>query len=88
MYKIFVNIESIFNSTFGKLLTLGKNTLVLSFAGAGDLLNRHNIKAGYSSTSATSRVSEIGDKAGGYNKKLSPKIMNFPTFPYIISPSS
>lgn len=51
--KIFAYIGSIFNSTFGKLLTLGKNALGLPFAGAGDLLNRYNRKAGYSSTSAT-----------------------------------
>ena len=82
--KIFASIGSLFNSTFGKLfkfmgwsgdklLGLGGNLFKLPFTilgGAGDALNRHNIKVGYSSASATSRVATMKDKAGAYDKKL------------------
>ena len=83
-HGLFRNIGMLFDKTIGrllsvfgwsgdKLLKVGKNIIAAPFAlmgGAGDMLNRHNIKMGYSSASATDRVKAMGKKASSYDKKL------------------
>lgn len=82
---IFKNIGEIFDSTFGRLFApIGKaakgllkgigNIASLPFkavGAAGDKLEKHNIKKGYSSRNARERVEILGEeKSSGYNKTL------------------
>ena len=82
---IFRNIGEMFDGTFGRLFsTAGKfGKKILGFGGkvaslpfkavgaAGDSLEKHNIKMGYSTHNAAQRVEIMGEeKSSGYNKML------------------
>ncbi len=82
---IFRNIGELFDGTFGRLFSLagkaGKGLLGLggglaslpfkAVGAAGDALDKHNIKKGYSTHNARQRVKILGEeKSSGYNKML------------------
>lgn len=82
---IFRNIDELFDGTFGRLISTGGKLAkkLLGFGGnvaslpfkavgaAGDKLEKHNIKMGYSSRNAKERLEIMGEEnSSGYNKKL------------------
>ena len=78
------NIGELFNKTFGRLLSLlgfsgdkllkfGKGLISIPFNAmgrAGEALNKHNIRMGYSTASAAERVKAMGSDATSYDKSL------------------
>ena len=78
------NIGELFNKTFGRLLSLlgfsgdkllkfGKGLISVPFnimGRAGEALNKHNIRMGYSTASAAERVKAMGSDATSYDKSL------------------
>lgn len=82
--RITKNIGELFDKTIGRVLSFfgfsadkiikGAASLIKlpfnAIGGAGEALNRHNIRMGYSSASAKDRVKAMGNKASAYDRTL------------------
>ena len=82
--RITKNIGELFDKTIGRVLSFfgfsadkiikgAAGLIKLPFnaiGGAGEALNRHNIRMGYSSASAKDRVKAMGNKASAYDRTL------------------